>query len=101
MQQDTDNDRCAPLAKINASNFPSRLKELTKTASIHLPPTQKVFQISRLFFLPAMIQPLYLKMTSSGYHLPISQYKLISTSILLRFHMHIKKEIEIFLVQDQ
>ena len=41
MQQDTDNDRCARLAKINASNFPSRLKELTKTASIHLPPTQK------------------------------------------------------------
>ena len=97
MQQDTDNDRCACLAKINASNFPSRLKELTKTASIHLPPTQKsISKPQGCFFLPAMIQPLYLKMTSSGYHLPISQYKLISQSIVLRFHMHIKKEIEIF-----
>jgi hypothetical protein len=50
MQQYTDNDRCARLAKINASNFPSRLKELTKTASIHLPPTQKSISHLKVVF---------------------------------------------------
>ena len=55
--RNTDFDRCALLAEINASNFPSRFqKGSTKTASsIHLQPTQKLFQFSRLPSLTPML----------------------------------------------
>ena len=62
--RNTDFDRCALLAEINASNFPSRFqKGSTKTASsIHLQPTQKLFQFSRL---PSLTPMLYLLQNSN------------------------------------
>ena len=62
--RNTNFDRCALLAEINASNFPSRFqKGSTKTASsIHLQPTQKLFQFSRL---PSLTPMLYLLQNSN------------------------------------
>ena len=82
----TDNDRCARLAKVNTSNFPSRLlkkrSNKKQQVSIYLPHKKIYFNPQGCLILePNMLFKLQsrfnLTMTSYGYLLIISLYKLI------------------------